>query len=56
MTAAELEIIIVDLKKIVIETESIKNEAVKNLENSRLVLEMMEYQFDREFGGKDFEQ
>jgi len=52
MNSAELEIIILDLKKVVVETEAIAKEANKNLEESRLVLSMMQYELDKKFGGE----
>lgn len=51
MTKDEIETIIIDLKKIVIETEAIAKEANENLEKSQLVLSMMEYKLDCDFGG-----
>tara|TARA_R110002153_G_scaffold1650_5_gene8489 strand:- start:266 stop:433 length:168 start_codon:yes stop_codon:yes gene_type:complete len=51
MSQDEIETIIVDLKKIVIETEAIAKEANENLEKSQLVLSMMEYKLSCDFGG-----
>ena len=51
MRKDEIETIIIDLKKIMTETEAIAKEANQNLEKSQLVPSMMEYKLDCDFGG-----